>query len=1044
MMNNKEYFKIDESSRRDISEAVDRNFFVEAGAGSGKTTNLVYRMVNMVKSGIPVDKICAITFTKVAASAFYSRFQKELGDEDDENCRRALRDIDLCFMGTIDAFCQRLLSEHPIEAGLPASFEHIDDRDLVSLVYKKLSQIKSDKNSGYWEIRKLFRDVNRIDDYLVGGITRYWGMRNSRLVYVDNLTFEDVVKSVVGEAGELLAFIEENKDKKYQGAKNASSNLAWYKFLLRLDVLKSRWSEDNAPDIIKALDPKVVSTLRFDKTIEAEIRDKWLIKNGSFGYKLPQNSALDRAKEALENFRHQKLLAFIDDFVSSFSIELKNEGKITYFDALYYLRDMLKKDIKENEGRLIRHVQGIHKYYLVDEFQDTNPLQSEVLFYLTAKEPKENWTECVPDKGTLFIVGDPKQSIYRFRSADITSFNRVKKLFAGDVGEVREVIRNFRSSDSLCSYFNETFDRIFNENEENKGSFELKIPVEEAFDGKSVQRYIVDSPKDEDAEKVSEIISSLVASPEFLIPTRGGERRAEYRDFMVITPNKKELVLYMEAFRKASIPYVVEGAVMFGEAFALRLVYYFFKYFLSPFDKGARFGLENISGINIEDREIEALKESYMEYSPSALFAAIMSLKEYEAKAITKNYEYVYYALELLRSKEASGDIVSMQDTVDYLESLILEDSDDERCLHLQRDSNAVMLANLHKVKGLEAEVVILAYPKEQESNNKDGDEKLPQERVVYDDSGSRCYLFTVKPSRRKRSYNSSGIECHLWDNTERKAEKESLSAEKARQLYVAATRARHLLIVGEQSDGKKNAKSAWFSLQHGAPEVIQLPEREDETPVKKSETEKYEKLIISDDLSYPTYKVEKPSDEKKSIKRRDEDEALDFPVDNTDAALKGTLVHSLMEIIVIRKGNDVDDKTIDFILSEYLADDERKRKEKLKRMLVSVRDRLFDGGFKQTNGAPDDIVSVIRNSDEAYSEVPFCYEEEGTVVNGVIDLVYRDGDKWHIIDYKTNRNDKNLSLMYEGQLADYKKAFEKINDGEIVEDALIYHVDIK
>lgn len=112
--------------------------------------------------------------------------------------------------------------------------------------------------------------------------------------------------------------------------------------------------------------------------------------------------------------------------------------------------------------------------------------------------------------------------------------------------------------------------------------------------------------------------------------------------------------------------------------------------------------------------------------------------------------------------------------------------------------------------------------------------------------------------------------------------------------------------------------------------------------------------------------------------------------------------------------------------------------------MLVSVRDRLFDGGFKQTNGAPDDIVSVIRNSDEAYSEVPFCYEEEGTVVNGVIDLVYRDGDKWHIIDYKTNRNDKNLSLMYEGQLADYKKAFEKINDGEIGEDALIYHVDIK
>ena len=1043
MMNNREYFKIDEINRHDVSEAVDRNFFVEAGAGSGKTTTLVNRMVNMVKSGIPVDKICAITFTKAAANEFYSRFQKKLSDSDDENCRRALRDIDLCFMGTIDAFCQRLLSEHPIEARLPASFEHIDDKDLVSLVYRKLSRIKSDKNSDYWEIRQLFRDVNHIDDYLVGGITRYWGMRNSSLVYVDNLYFNDVVKSVLGEAGELLAFIEENKDKKYQGAKNAGSNNAWYKFLLRIDVLKSRWSEDNASDIIKALDSKVVSALRFDKTIEAEARDRWLIKNGSFGYKLPQCSALDRARNALENFRHQKLLKFIDDFVSSFSVELKNEGKITYFDALYYLRDMLRKDIKENDGRLIRHVQGIHRYYLVDEFQDTNPLQSEVLFYLTAEEPKENWMECVPRKGTLFIVGDPKQSIYRFRSADITSFNRVKQLFSGEVGEVRELIRNFRSSDSLCSYFNDTFERIFNENEENKGSFDLKIPVEEAFDGKSVLRYMVDSPKNEDAEKVSEIISSLVASSDFLIPTEDGERRAEYRDFMVITPKKNELVLYMEAFRKASIPYVVEGAVMFGEAFALRLVYYFFKYFLSPFDKGARFGLENISGINLENEEIKTLRENYKKYSPSALFAAIMSLKEFEAKAITENYEYVYYALELLRSKEASGDIVSMKDTIDFLESLILEDSDDERCLQLQRDSNAVKLANLHKVKGLQAEVVILAYPKEQASKNKDGNEKLPDESIVYDDSGSRCYMFTVKPPRKKSSYNSSGIECHLWDNTERKAEKEALSAEKARQLYVAATRAMHLLIIGEQSDSDKNTKSAWFSIQHGVPNVIQLPEREEETIVKKLETEKCEKLILSDDLSHATYKVEKPNDEKKSIRRRDVDEAHDTPVDNTDAALKGTLVHSLMEIIVIRKGKTVDDKTIDFILSEYLEDDEINRKEKFREMLLSIRDRLFSGGFKQTNGAPDDIVSIIRNSDEAYSEVPFCYEEEGTVVNGVIDLVYRDGDKWHIIDYKTNREDKDLSLMYEGQLNNYKKAFEKIND-DVVDDALIYHVEIK
>ncbi len=1042
-MSNEEYFKIDEINRRDVASRVDTNFFVSAGAGSGKTTTLVNRMVNMVKSGIPVDKICAITFTKAAANEFYERFQKKLSESDDDNCRRALKDIDLCFMGTIDAFCQRLLSEHPIEAGLPASFEHIDDKDLVSLVYRKLSQIKSDKSSDYWEVRELFRDINQLDDYLAGGITKYWGMRNSRLVYED-IESRDTVRRARDEAEELLSFIMSNKDKKFSGSRSGSSNIAWVRFLKNIDVLKAEWTEENLSDVIKALDDKVVSALRFDKTIDALQRDRLLVKNGSYGYKLPPYSALDRAREALENLRHQKLLMFIESFVSSFSIELKNEGKITYFDALYYLRDMLLRDIKENDSRLIRHVQGIHKYYLVDEFQDTNPLQSEVLFYLTAKESKENWAGCVPDKGTLFIVGDPKQSIYRFRSADITSFNRVKNLFRGEVGEVRELIRNFRSSDSLCSYFNTSFERILNENEENKGSFDLKIPVEGTFDGKSVLRYVVDSPKDEDGGMVSEIISSLVSSPDFLIPTKDGKRRAEYRDFMVITPNKKELVIYMAAFREASIPYVVEGAVMFGESFALRLVYYFFKYFLSPYDKGARFGLENLSGINLDDEEIKTLVDSYMKYSPSALFAKIMSLNEFEDKAITENYEYVYYALELLRAKEASGDIVSIKDTIDYLESLILEDSDDERCLQLQRDSNAVKLANLHKVKGLEAEVVILAYPKAK-AVSKDK-EKLPDERIVYDECGSRCYLFTVKPPKKKGSYTSSGLECHLWDNSERREEKESLLAEKARQLYVAATRARNLLIVSEESDSDKNMRTAWFKLQHDVPSIIELPQREEEFAEIKLEPERvgYEKLILSDKLSLPTYKVERPSDEKKSIRRTDDDEVLDSPVDNTDATLKGTLVHRLMEIIVMRKGDAVDDKTIDFILSEYLDDEDVARKAKLQGMLCSVRDKLFSGGFKQTNGASDDIIRTIRDSDEAYSEVPFCYEEGDTIVNGVIDLVYRKGDKWHIIDYKTNRDDKNLNLIYEGQLNTYKKAFEKINDGKMVEDALIYHVDIK
>ena len=71
---------IDSNSREKIVKEVSQNFFVEAGAGSGKTTMLVNRMVAMVEASIPIEKICAITFTKAAANEFYERFQKTLSE----------------------------------------------------------------------------------------------------------------------------------------------------------------------------------------------------------------------------------------------------------------------------------------------------------------------------------------------------------------------------------------------------------------------------------------------------------------------------------------------------------------------------------------------------------------------------------------------------------------------------------------------------------------------------------------------------------------------------------------------------------------------------------------------------------------------------------------------------------------------------------------------------------------------------------------------------------------------------------------------------
>lgn len=163
MDTNNEQLQMDQISRNRIVTDIDSNFFVEAGAGSGKTTMLVNRMVAMVEQGRDISRICAITFTKAAANEFRGRFQKILlersnpeisyidrgyagqlpmpTEETRKRCAYALRNLDLCFMGTIDSFCQMLIAEHPYETDVPSDAFIVQDSDLDVLYRQEYIRI---------------------------------------------------------------------------------------------------------------------------------------------------------------------------------------------------------------------------------------------------------------------------------------------------------------------------------------------------------------------------------------------------------------------------------------------------------------------------------------------------------------------------------------------------------------------------------------------------------------------------------------------------------------------------------------------------------------------------------------------------------------------------------------------------------------------------------------------------------------------------------------------------------------------------------------
>ena len=108
----------------------------------------------------------------------------------------------------------------------------------------------------------------------------------------------------------------------------------------------------------------------------------------------------------------------------------------------------------------------------------------------------------------------------------------------------------------------------------------------------------------------------------------------------------------------------------------------------------------------------------------------------------------------------------------------------------------------------------------------------------------------------------------------------------------------------------------------------------------------------------------------------------------------------------------------------------------------------IRDGGCPQKNGAPQDILTELLNADEVYCELPFCCKEEKTegektniIWHGVMDVVYRKGNHWHIVDYKTNADADDLDERYSTQLDAYVKAFQEMT-GEAA-DAMIYHLDV-
>ena len=879
----------DAAARARIVADLDTNLLVEAGAGSGKTTALVSRMVALIASGTArVEELAAVTFTRKAAGELRERFQTEIeralraervrgGAEAPQIARLAvaLDDVHRAFIGTIHAFCGRLLRERPLEVGLDPAFEELPVEERLVLRRR------------FWEayLERLTRDSDPVLEDLSAA-----GLRPARLFglfghLVENPDVEFPAAEAARPGPEELTHAREELesivDAAWQLMPEREPPRGWDSLQRKLRTLRftrdvTGWRE--AADFLDALAGLCKPGPRGHDIVQNRWRDRALAK--ALCERVDAFSVGDTPANALlEGWRaHRYALA----------VRLARQAADEFFSHRVRVGRLDFQDLLVLAARLLRSNPGVrralgHRYrrLLVDEFQDTDPIQAEIVILLASDpadeangepaadesndepgadesndEPAvdgaragrvdppateagaehEEWRLCAPRPGALFVVGDPKQSIYRFRRADIQLYGFVKERFS-EFGEVVELTTSFRSRPAIGDLVNEVF--------VGPGFFPaVATPEQAAFEplntrpatapvsAEGVFVYDIAPAADNRAAVAADDAARLATWIRHRVDA--GERHPG--DFLILTRLRRGLDVYASALEARGLPVQVTGAGV-GVEEEIRELRVILDCIIDPTNPvkvvAALVGLffaidyERLVVHRLEGGGFDAMKPrerghpdvvealatlrswwSAANAEPADVFVSRLvselGLLPYAAAGELGGVRAgaLVYALDAIRASALTGD-ASLPGAVAALQAA-LDLAEAEAPLEPERP-DVVRLMNLHQAKGLEAPVVVLADP----SRTTDRPPDIHTTRSA--DRRALGYLRVTETVGGFRQDKVLAVP-RGWEEKE-SVERRFDAAEQVRLLYVAVTRAREELVVARWP-GRIDA-SPWRPL-HG------------------------------------------------------------------------------------------------------------------------------------------------------------------------------------------------------------------------------------
>jgi len=682
---------IDNDTRKLAVSEQDKNIVVTAGAGTGKTTLLVNRMLHLLlghkrfqTEESPILRIVAMTFTEKAASEMKIRLMQELekivsfingytsqGDEKkaeelfsdirdlyqtthgeiERRAKKSLEDIDKALIGTIHSFAAYILRLYPIESGVVPGFV-VDEGDIFDELFDKewtkwleTELALNSSNANIWKNVLKRLDIEPLKE-LAKRLSGFTIPLNSLTVDVGNKSVIDhpdpnPPPSRGRDSGNQTPHIHPSLGGRGLGGGGAT--------LLHPPNIQSL-----VDPLINKINEVIPSCEKPNNNLLAQLHEVLKIfeavKKQGVGYLNNLEYDLDKdiskaktgwsdegflAAQELVKECHilLKKLKTVDEafvtttiglilpFAKAFRQTYLSQGYVSFDGLLTLTRDLLQnKSYRYIREKLKSEFMSI----LVDEFQDTDPVQYEIVLFLSEAlgHYSKDARKVTLEPGKLFIVGDPKQSIYAFRRADIEAYEQVVKQVCGN-DETLRLQENFRSHAGIIEVVNQLFDgRIMIEqpglqpcyvpihaNRQKKHpSQKVEIILVSDKDGEELK---ADEAREAEAEWIARWITKHVDN-EVIQGTLAEDklRKLKYKDVALLLRAFTQVRPYVEALKRYGIPYIVEGEKYFYTTQEILDFMNLLRIIENPHDTIALVGILRSPIVGLTDREIYELKEN--------------------------------------------------------------------------------------------------------------------------------------------------------------------------------------------------------------------------------------------------------------------------------------------------------------------------------------------------------------------------------------------------------------------------------------------------